>query len=54
MDQIIEDIYRLTYMNVHSINKSRLPSTINYADKSSTFFSRGLLPLGIEMPIQSV
>jgi hypothetical protein len=53
-DQIIEDIYKLTFMNIHAINKSRLPSTINYADKSASFFARGMLPLDIEMPIQSV
>ncbi|MBH8609119.1 Piwi domain-containing protein [Thermoactinomyces sp. CICC 10521] len=53
-DLIIEDVYRLTFMNIHSINKSRLPSTINYADKSASFFARGMLPLDTEMPIQSV
>lgn len=37
MEEIVEDIFKLSYMNVHAINKSRLPVTVNYADKSSTF-----------------
>lgn len=54
MEEIVEDIFKLSYMNVHAINKSRLPVTVNYADKSSTFFNRGMLPTHVEMPVQSV
>lgn len=43
MKEIVQDIYSLSYMNVHAMNRSRLPVTINYADKSSTFFSRNML-----------
>lgn len=52
-EKILYDIYYLTFMNLHAINPSRLPSTINYADKTASFFARGLLPM-TEMPIQSV
>lgn len=53
-EEIVEDIFKLSYMNVHAVNKSRLPVTVNYADKSSTFFNRGMLPTHVEMPVQSV
>jgi len=53
-DQILNDVYKLTFMNFHAINPSRLPSTINYADKTASFFAHGMLPLDKEMPIQSV
>ncbi|QKG83804.1 hypothetical protein GXN76_04480 [Kroppenstedtia pulmonis] len=46
MDQVLEDIYHLTFMNTHSTLRPRLPVTVNYADKSSTYYNRGLLPLG--------
>jgi hypothetical protein len=52
-EKILYDVYNLTFMNLHAINPSRLPSTINYADKTASFFARGLLPM-VEMPIQSV
>lgn len=41
--QIVRDIYHLSYMNIHCTNKSRLPVTTNYADKSATFFNRSML-----------
>ena len=46
---IVEDIYHLSYMNIHATNKSRLPVTTNYADKSSMFYRRGMLPLETEL-----
>lgn len=39
--QIIEDIYRLSFMHIHALNKMRLPATIHYADLSSTAYQRG-------------
>lgn len=43
LEQIVEDIYHLSFMNIDTDRKVRLPVTTNYADKSSTFFSRGYL-----------
>jgi argonaute-like protein implicated in RNA metabolism and viral defense len=43
LEQIVEDIYHLSFMNIHTDRKVHLPVTTNYADKSSTFFSRGYL-----------
>jgi len=40
-NQIIEDIYRLSFMHIHALNKMRLPATIHYADLSSTAYQRG-------------
>lgn len=45
MENIVKDIFSLSFMNIHALNKPRLPVTINYTDKSSTFFNRGMLPL---------
>lgn len=39
--QIIEDVYRLSFMHIHALNKMRLPATIHYADLSSTAYQRG-------------
>jgi len=44
LKNIMEDIYALSFMNIHALNKSRLPVTINYADKSASFYNRGMLP----------
>lgn len=52
--RILDDIYQLTFMNFHALNPSRLPSTINYADKTASFFAQRILPMDKEMPIQSV
>ncbi|MBA4602040.1 Piwi domain-containing protein [Thermoactinomyces mirandus] len=43
LEQIAEDVYHLSFMNIHTDRKVRLPVTTNYADKSSTFFNRGYL-----------
>ena len=40
-NQVIEDIYRLSFMHIHALNKMRLPATIHYADLSSTAYQRG-------------
>ncbi len=40
-NQMIEDIYRLSFMHIHALNKMRLPATIHYADLSSTAYQRG-------------
>ncbi|WP_100402176.1 Piwi domain-containing protein [Bacillus sp. FJAT-42315] len=40
-EQLIEDVYRLSFMHIHSLNKMRLPATIHYADLSSTAYQRG-------------
>lgn len=42
-DQIMSDVYKLSFMHIHSMLKTRLPITTHYADLSSTFHNRGLL-----------
>ena len=42
-DQIISDVYALSFMHVHALNKTRLPATTHYADLSSTFYQRGMV-----------
>lgn len=43
--QIIEDVYHLSFMHIHAMNKMRLPATIHYADLSATAYQRGeILP----------
>lgn len=42
-EQIIHDVYMLSFMHVHALNKTRLPITTHYADLSSTFYQRGML-----------
>lgn len=42
---VIQDIYSLSYMHIGALNKSRLPITIHYADLSSTYYNRGLIPV---------
>lgn len=41
INQIIEDVYRLSFMHIHALNKMRLPATVHYADLSSTAYQRG-------------
>lgn len=41
LQQIIEDVYALSFMHIHALNKMRLPATIHYADVSSTAYQRG-------------
>lgn len=45
IEQITKDVFYLSYMNIHSMRKSRLPATTNYADMSSTFYNKNWLPL---------
>ncbi|WP_244151220.1 hypothetical protein [Parageobacillus thermantarcticus] len=41
--EIVSDIYKLSFMHIHSMLKTRLPITIHYADLSSTFHNRELI-----------
>lgn len=45
---VVEDIFSLSYMHIGSILKSRLPVTTYYADLSSTFGNRSLLPANVD------
>ncbi|WP_010289662.1 Piwi domain-containing protein [Kurthia massiliensis] len=38
---IIEDVYNLSFLHIHAMNKMRLPATIHYADLSATAYQRG-------------
>ncbi|MBB5354797.1 hypothetical protein HNR43_000756 [Anoxybacillus mongoliensis] len=40
---IVSDAYKLSFMHIHSMLKTRLPITVHYADLSSTFHNRGLI-----------
>lgn len=42
-EDVLSDVYRLSFMHVHSLLKTRLPITTHYADLSSTFHNRGLI-----------
>ncbi len=44
IDEIVEDIYKLSFMHIGSILKSRLPVTTYYADLSSTYGNREWIP----------
>lgn len=44
IEDIAKDVYDLSYMHIGSINKARLPVTTYYADLSSTYGNRGLIP----------
>lgn len=44
IEDIVRDVYDLSYMHIGSINKCRLPVTTYYADLSSTYGNRGLMP----------
>lgn len=44
MEDIVEDIYKLSFMHIGSILKPRLPVTTHYADLSSTYGNRELMP----------
>ncbi len=48
IDSIVRDVYKLSFMHIGSILKSRLPVTTYYADLSSTFGNRELMPGNIE------
>ena len=48
MNDIIEDIYKLSFMHIGSIIKSRLPITTHYADLSSIYLHRESMPKNVE------
>lgn len=48
IETIVEDIYKLSFMHIGSILKSRLPVTTHYADLSSTYGNRELIPSNID------
>ena len=48
MDNIVEDVYKLSFMHIGSILKSILPVTTHYADLSSTYGNRELMPNNID------
>lgn len=48
IDSIVLDVYKLSFMHIGSILKARLPVTTYYADLSSTFGNRGLMPSNID------
>lgn len=48
IDTIVKDVYKLSFMHIGSIIKSRLPVTTHYADLSSTFGNRELMPSNID------
>lgn len=46
--KVIEDIYNLTFMHIGATNKIRLPITTYYADLSSTYGNRELMPSNLD------
>ena len=48
IEKVVEDAYKLTFMHVGAINKIRLPITTYYADLSSTYGNRELIPSNID------
>ena len=48
MDDIVKDIYKLSFMHIGSIMKSRLPITTHYADLSSIYSHRELMPKSVD------
>lgn len=48
IEKIVEDSYKLTFMHIGAINKIRLPITTYYADLSSTYGNRDLIPTNID------
>ncbi len=51
MQNIIEDVYKLSFMHIGSIMKSRLPITTHYADLSSIYSHRDFMPKEIDTNI---
>ena len=51
MQNIIEDVYKLSFMHIGSIMKSRLPITTHYADLSSIYSHRDFMPKKIDTNI---
>ena len=48
IESIVEDVYKLSFMHIGSVLKARLPVTTHYADLSSTFGNRELMPSNID------
>ena len=48
IEKVVEDAYKLNFMHVGAINKIRLPITTYYADLSSTYGNRDLIPSNID------
>lgn len=48
IDSIVLDVYKLSFMHIGSVLKARLPVTTYYADLSSTFGNRELIPSNID------
>ncbi|MEF9991775.1 MAG: Piwi domain-containing protein, partial [Romboutsia sp.] len=48
IENIVEDIYKLSFMHIGSVLKARLPVTTHYADLSSTYGNRELIPSNID------
>jgi hypothetical protein len=48
IEEIVEDVYRLSFMHIGSILKARLPVTTHYADLSSTHGNREYMPSNID------
>ena len=44
MKQVLNDVYKLTFMHIGALNKIRLPITTYYADLSATFGLKNLMP----------
>lgn len=48
IEKVVEDAYKLTFMHVGALNKIRLPITTYYADLSSTYGNRELIPSNVD------
>ena len=48
IDNIVDDVYKLSFMHIGSILKPRLPVTTHYADLSSTYGNREWMPRNID------
>src|SRR5699024_7751621 len=46
IEEIVKDVYTLSFMHIHSLNKTRLPVTTYYADLSSTFHNKNYMKVG--------
>lgn len=48
IQKVVEDVYNLTFMHIGATNKTRLPITTYYADLSSTYGNRELMPSNLD------
>lgn len=48
IEDIVEDVYKLSFMHIGSVLKARLPVTTHYADLSSTYGNREYMPSNID------